>query len=135
VRRVRPPRAAVAINYEHAPGQPLGPVIRFDLSPEAMADLASVCSEPVRSKLDVVVAAPCPQCNCLFWQSVGDEKIYKTTPFTFVNIATSSSVWRSYIQRNCRYFHLKLVLYPIVRATRVAQLHSIAQHSNYAAHV
>jgi len=55
----------------------LGPVIRFDLRPEAMADLASVCSESVRSKLDVVVAAPCPQCNRLLWQSVGEEKVHK----------------------------------------------------------
>ena len=70
----------------------LGPVIRFDLRPDAMADLASVCSEPVRSKLDVVVAAPCPQCNHLFWQSSGDEKLYKTTPFTFVNISSSGLI-------------------------------------------
>jgi len=67
----------------------LGPAIRFDLGADAMADLASVCSESVRSKLDVVVAAPCPRCNHLVWESVGDEKLYKTTPFTFVNISTS----------------------------------------------
>ena len=67
----------------------LGPAIRFDLRADAMADLASVCSESIRSKLDVVVAAPCPRCNHLFWESVGEEKLYKTTPFTFVNISTA----------------------------------------------
>jgi hypothetical protein len=68
----------------------LGPVVTFDISLDAMTDLSSVCCESTRNNFgnNFVVAAPCPQCNG-HWVMCSDEKLFKTTSFTFVNISTS----------------------------------------------